>query len=279
VVEAVAEEAVFRGRLRWQHTDAPPTGRWRPAVSVRGSTEPSREDFLHRIKPPAFGWRDVLRAAPLGAVLGRPPPVRHVTQLTGRGRPQYHALHVRSTHRYTSGRRNTFSLRCPACHQQGTFKEPEGYDLYSEDQNVCLGSRYCPNPACGAHIFTVARGNELLATYPPERIDFDATNLPLPVLSALEEAITCHAAGCFRAAAIMIRKTLEELCADRGAKGKDLKQRIAALGTQVLVPPALLEGPTSCGCLVMTPLTSNPKPTTTSGLMRSKPASSSPKSC
>ena len=46
MVEAVAEEAVFRGRLRWQHTDAPPTGRWRPAVSVRESTEPSRKTSL-----------------------------------------------------------------------------------------------------------------------------------------------------------------------------------------------------------------------------------------
>jgi len=40
----------------------------------------------------------------------------------------------------------------------------------------------------------------------------------------------------------MIRKTLEELCADRGAKGKDLKDRIRALGSTIMIPPELLQG-------------------------------------
>ena len=40
----------------------------------------------------------------------------------------------------------------------------------------------------------------------------------------------------------MVRKSLEELCADRGAKGSDLKKRIAALGTKVVLPQELLDG-------------------------------------
>jgi hypothetical protein len=40
----------------------------------------------------------------------------------------------------------------------------------------------------------------------------------------------------------MVRKTLEELCRERGAKGRDLKDRIRDLGTKVILPKELLEG-------------------------------------
>jgi hypothetical protein len=82
----------------------------------------------------------------------------------------------------------------------------------------------------------------VIASYPPEVIDFDTTNVPTKVVSALEEAITCHANSCYVAAAIMVRKALEELCADREAKGPNLKARIAALGTKVVLPKDLLDG-------------------------------------
>lgn len=39
---------------------------------------------------------------------------------------------------------------------------------------------------------------------------------------SLEEAITCHAQRCFVASAMMIRKTLEEVCRDRGTDGGNL---------------------------------------------------------
>jgi hypothetical protein len=86
------------------------------------------------------------------------------------------------------------------------------------------------------------RGVQLIASYPAERIDFDATNLPSSVRAALEEAITCHANQCFVASAIMVRKTLEELCTDRGAQGNNLKERINSLGTKVVLPTELLQG-------------------------------------
>ena len=82
----------------------------------------------------------------------------------------------------------------------------------------------------------------LVDSYPAETIDFDAANVPVAVQSAFEEAIKCHAQRCFVASAIMVRKTLEELCTDRKAVGPDLKQRIKALGTKVLLPTELLEG-------------------------------------
>ena len=58
----------------------------------------------------------------------------------------------------------------------------------------------------------------------------------------MEEAVTCHANGAFIAAAIMVRKTLEELCLDKGAEGKYLSHRIKALRHLVILPPQLLGG-------------------------------------
>lgn len=139
------------------------------------------------------------------------------------------------------------SLRCPSCRHVGTFELPPGDDYLSDGNpatGVLLGSRRCPNPECHAHVFTVwsPSDGELLATYPPETLDFDATNLPKAVLDSLEEAIRCHAAGCFRASALMVRRTLEELCADRQAEGANLKQRLECLSGKVAVASALVEG-------------------------------------
>jgi hypothetical protein len=82
----------------------------------------------------------------------------------------------------------------------------------------------------------------LVATYPAERLDFDSTNIPAPVTKALEEAITCHSNECYMASAMMVRKTLEELCHERGASGDNLKLRLRALGTKIVVPQELIEG-------------------------------------
>jgi Domain of unknown function (DUF4145) len=147
------------------------------------------------------------------------------------------------------------SLRCPHCRQQGTFQMVAGVqDLQTsiaqttiagviQTQAIYLGQRRCPNRSCHGHIFVVlSQLGDPLVTYPPERLDFDASEIPAPIATALEEAITCHANRCFTAAAMMVRKTLEELCRDRQAAGDNLKQRILALGDKVLIPKELLAG-------------------------------------
>ena len=63
-----------------------------------------------------------------------------------------------------------------------------------------------------------------------------------PARHAFEEAITCHAEQCFVAAAIMVRKTLELICHDRGATGANLKEWLAALRSKVILPTELFDG-------------------------------------
>jgi hypothetical protein len=112
------------------------------------------------------------------------------------------------------------------------------------DRRLIFAQRRCPNPDCLAHVFVVfdEADGVVLAAYPTELIDFDASHIPEAVSESLNEALICHANGAMVAAAIMIRKTLEELCADRGAEGADLKARIASLRTTVVLPQELFDG-------------------------------------
>lgn len=141
----------------------------------------------------------------------------------------------------------SLSMRCPACHKQGTLDPIGQGDIRLLPTDVWVGSRRCPAADCHTHIFVVWNPDEnsesvLVASYPPELLDFDATNIPAKVTEAMQEAIQCHANQCYTAAAIMVRKTLEELCADRKAKGGNLKERITALGNNVVLPQELLDG-------------------------------------
>ena len=103
-----------------------------------------------------------------------------------------------------------------------------------------MGQRRCPNRACNAHVFVAWQPPaQILVSYPAERLDFDSSNIPTPIVATFEEALTCHANACFAAAAMMVRKTLEQLCDDRGASGKTLHERLAALRGKVILPDAL----------------------------------------
>jgi hypothetical protein len=140
-------------------------------------------------------------------------------------------------------RDTVLSVRCPACGQRGTFEALEGLNDLSDSNQVCtFGQRFCPNDRCRAHVFFVMQQRNLVALYPPVRLTFDSSALPDAVKSSLEEAISCLAAGCYRAAAIMVRRTLEALCEDHAVEGPNLKSKITALGNLVVLPNALVEG-------------------------------------
>jgi hypothetical protein len=145
------------------------------------------------------------------------------------------------------------NVRCPECGQNGSFHGIHNVadvtwrvPFKDEKGNPALrlgrgGIRMCPNLECRALVFYAQEGSQPITTYPPEVLDFDATNLPPNIHQSLEEAVKAEAAECHRAAALMVRRVLEELCADQKAEGKDLMTRIAALHAVAVVPPALLE--------------------------------------
>jgi Domain of unknown function (DUF4145) len=133
------------------------------------------------------------------------------------------------------------SLPCPHCGRNGTFEPISNIpDLHVAKH--WLGQRRCPNPQCLAHLFYIADDRlQVLRTYPALRIDFESAGIPDRIKKTLLEALTCHAEECYVAAAIMIRRCLEELCEDRGAQGGNLKERIASLQSAVVLPNVLFD--------------------------------------
>jgi hypothetical protein len=142
-----------------------------------------------------------------------------------------------STFNSATGRK--LSMRCPACGNGGTFDPLENiHDVGLP--NLWLCQRKCPNLDCQAHVFCIYdNSGKVLRTYPAQRIDFDPKRIPAQIVSTFTEALSCHAENLHVAAGIMIRRTLEELCEDKGATGNTLKDRIGALQSNVVLPKEL----------------------------------------
>lgn len=139
------------------------------------------------------------------------------------------------------------SIRCPACHERGTFATALQMDVFNgrnpgaEDHRQ-VGLRFCPADDC-RQVVTVVLGQSrrLLTSHPVELREFDMTGIPPMVLESLDEALQCEAIGAHRASALMVRRTLEELCTDRGATGDNLYARIQSLGDQIVLPTDLID--------------------------------------
>jgi hypothetical protein len=157
---------------------------------------------------------------------------------------------------YKADRTMAIDLRCPYCKHQGAFavlpamgdsavfwqmSTPSYGDLHGIEIHYTL--RQCPRRECRGIVFCVGAEElgRLLYSYPPETVDWDASNLPERVLDTFEEAITAEANQCYRASALMTRRTLELVCADQGATGANLLERVKNLGKQVVLPQALLD--------------------------------------
>lgn len=141
---------------------------------------------------------------------------------------------------YNQGSNFKLVTSCPLCGKAATFNNaPHVTDVHTTDGQFTLGQRICPNPECQLHLFFIKEINGTVKTFPALRIDFDSANIPDKIKKSFEEAITCHSENCFIASAIMIRRTLEELCEEREAKGKNLRERILALKSKVILPEDL----------------------------------------
>lgn len=135
-------------------------------------------------------------------------------------------------------------LRCPNCGKNGTFEGEKGVkDLAwtGDGKFLFVGIRKCPDYHCRTVVSVFLRSGSPIDTYPNILIDFDSKSIPNTIRNSLEEAISCHGTKAYRACALMIRRTLEELCEDRGAKGNNLAARLKALGATIVVPQSLLD--------------------------------------
>ncbi len=142
------------------------------------------------------------------------------------------------------------SIRCPHCLHVGTFPTVSAglnWSKYVENASRTRGRvmdaymRVCPNPQCKGVVFTVSSGPEFVKVLPPELLDFDGSNLPEMLLRTLEEAIACHSVGAYRAAAMMVRRLLEEICDDSNANGRTLHDRLNALKGKITLPDELFD--------------------------------------
>jgi hypothetical protein len=144
------------------------------------------------------------------------------------------------------------SLRCPHCLKQGIFFAVTQHDIVITSQHKVSDGKFvnkgfattlriCPNEECRGPVFCIFENQKLAHSYPAETIDFDASEIPANLATTLEEAIKCYSSKCFRASALMVRRLLEEICEARNAKGKDLKEKIRALKSSVVLPDELLE--------------------------------------
>jgi Domain of unknown function (DUF4145) len=143
----------------------------------------------------------------------------------------------------SSGNMGTIGLRCPGCGREGSFENVvTSADLVVE--KYWLGQRKCPNRNCKTHIFFIYDSDkkEIVASYPSQRIDFDTTDIPPKVVSTFDEAISCHSHQLFVSSAIMVRRTIEEICEDKNAKGNNLKEKIANIGKKIIIPQEFIDG-------------------------------------
>ncbi|APG28337.1 hypothetical protein A7E78_11040 [Syntrophotalea acetylenivorans] len=130
--------------------------------------------------------------------------------------------------------------RCPQCGKEAVFENVGERDTGIGNNFVC-GQRKCPNPNCSGHLFVVLNSGKLIASYPAITLDFDTENIPKRIKETFEEALNCLAANCYIASAIMVRRTLEEVCEDKKAKGNNLKAKIKDLESKIVLPAELLE--------------------------------------
>ncbi|MDE2385484.1 MAG: DUF4145 domain-containing protein, partial [Alphaproteobacteria bacterium] len=139
------------------------------------------------------------------------------------------------------------SLSCPHCRHKGVFYAPQqqGLGFYRELKHdngatnastSAVGLFVCPNESCHAVVMILQNQHEGISALPSPTIDFNSDNLPTQLLATLQEAIKSHAAGCHRAAAIMVRRLLEQICALNDADGANLHQKLAALKKKIVLP-------------------------------------------
>lgn len=122
-------------------------------------------------------------------------------------------------HQLNTGVRSApVGIRCPHCRHVASFavvnddriigytKAVEHPKLARQFQSETFTAsiRRCPNPKCSGFVFVIQLGSAVIDVQPPELLDFDPEGLPPALQKTLSEAVACHGAGSYRAAAMMV---------------------------------------------------------------------------
>jgi len=147
--------------------------------------------------------------------------------------------------------RNPVSVRCPHCRELGSFNvvnQAIGFKKRGKagpnnmEHHYFASIRICPNIKCHGLVFVIESSDgSAVEIEPPQLLDFSLDNLPAKLQETLKEAIACHGAGAYRAAAMMVRRLLEEICEENKATGANLHQRLASLRNLVVLPQPLFD--------------------------------------
>lgn len=147
--------------------------------------------------------------------------------------------------------RNAVSIRCPHCRELGSFNLVGNAKSYFKQgrvgSNAVQGTYYasmrlCPNVKCKGLVFVIEDATGMVAEIePPQLLDFNPDGLPSRLQQTLKEAVACHGVGAYRAAAMMVRRLLEEICEENKATGANLHQRLGSLRTAIVLPEPLFE--------------------------------------
>jgi hypothetical protein len=146
--------------------------------------------------------------------------------------------------------RNAVSIRCPHCRELGSFSQVGNARSYSKPGKVgnnpvvdtyYASIRWCPNVKCHGMVFVIEGSQGILEVEPPQLLDFNPESLPPRLQQTLREAVACHGAGAYRAAAMMVRRLLEEICDENNATGANLHQRLASLKSAIVLPEPLFD--------------------------------------
>jgi hypothetical protein len=90
-------------------------------------------------------------------------------------------------------------------------------------------------------VFVIEDRKDVVETEPPQLLDFNPDGLPSRLQETLKEAAVCHGAGAHRAAAMMVRRLLEEICDENNVPGANLHQRLVALRRAIVLPEPLFD--------------------------------------
>lgn len=129
-------------------------------------------------------------------------------------------------------------IRCPHCGHNGSFSPIHSL---SPQRYIEIKIQYCPSPDCQGIVMATISHGELIDLYPPIIKPINTDNVPAGITAAFEEAVSCDSHGNYISAAIMLRRTLEEICEDKKSEGANLHQRIQHLCDTTMMPQPLKE--------------------------------------